>query len=83
MRFNALVGMNDEWWMNDEWMRKKGSMIFLKLCTLKVHVKLIFLNFDFKGENFLMGLKFDFEFWNFGKTYKRFPAKKNYEGFLL
>ena len=27
-------------------MRKKGSLIFLKLCTLKVHVKLIFLNFE-------------------------------------
>ena len=27
-------------------MRKKGSLIFLKLCTLKVHVKLIFFNFE-------------------------------------
>ena len=27
-------------------MRKKGSLILLKLCSLKVHVKLIFLNFE-------------------------------------
>ena len=33
-----------------------------------------------KLENFLMGLKFDFEFWNFGQIYKRFPAKKFYKG---
>ena len=37
---------DDEWMMNDdEWwwmMRKKGSLIFLKLCTLKEHEKLIF-----------------------------------------
>jgi len=25
---------------------QKGSLIFLKLCTLKVHVKLIFFNFE-------------------------------------
>ena len=27
-------------------------------------------------ENFLMGLKMDFEFFEVGQIYKRFPAKK-------
>ena len=52
----------------------------LKLGTLKVHVKLIFLNFDFWRENFLMGLKFEFEFFEIGQIYKRFPAKNFYKG---
>ena len=46
--------------MNDD--EKKGSLILLKLRTVKAHVKLIFLNFDFWRDNFLMGLKIDFEF---------------------
>ena len=50
-------------------MRKKGSLILLKLGTLKVNVKLIFLNFDFWRENFLMGLKIDFEFFEVGQIY--------------
>ena len=46
---------------------EKGSLIFLKLGTLKVHVKLFFLYFDFWRENFLMGLKIDFEFFEIGQ----------------
>ena len=46
---------------------EKGSLIFLKLGTLKVHVKLFFLYFDFWRENFLMGLKIDFEFFEVGQ----------------
>ena len=44
--------------------RKKGSLNFMKLSTLKVHVKLVFINVDFCREKFLMGLKIDFEFFN-------------------
>ena len=61
-------------------MRKKGSLIFLKLGTLKVHVKLILLNFDFSRENLPMGLKIDFEFFEVGQIYKRFPANNFYKG---
>ena len=36
--------------------------------------------FTVKQENFLMGLKIDFEFFEVGQFYWRFPAKKNYKG---
>ena len=36
--------------------------------------------FTVKQENFLMGLKIDFEFFEVGQFYWRFPAKKFYKG---
>ena len=34
--------------------------------------------FTDKRENFLMGLKMDFEFFEVGQIYERFPDKKNF-----
>ena len=52
------------WWMVDG--RKKSSLISLKLCTLKVSPKFFFCISGIWSENFLMGLKIDFEFEKFG-----------------
>ena len=55
---------------------KKGSLIFLKLGTLKVHDKWMCGIFEFWWNNFLMGIKFDFKFEIWENFYKGFPCKK-------
>ena len=78
----------NEWMMNDEWMNewmneKKRFSDFAETLHINSTPQENFEIFLVKLENFLMGLKLDFEFWNFGQIYKRFPAKKFYKGISL
>ena len=67
-----LVGMNDDEWM----MRKKVSLIFLKLCTLKVHVKLIFFNFENCDVTIFNYEKNRFLCRNFGNFCSKTPTRR-------
>ena len=56
--------------------RKKVSLIFLKLDTLKVYDKWMCGIFEFWWNNFLMGMKFNFKFESWEKFTKDFHVKK-------
>ena len=66
-----------------EWPRKEGSLISLKLCTLKVENKSMCAIFEFWWNNFLMGMKLNFKFESWGTFYKGVSCKKKKsKGFL-
>ena len=58
--------------------RKKGSLIILKLGTLKVHDKWMCGIFEFWWNNFFMGMKLNFKFEIWENFYKGFPCKKKF-----
>ena len=51
----------------ETWLKESSGTITKSIITVK-------------RENFLMGLKIDFEFFEVGQIYWRFPAKKFYKG---
>ena len=61
---------------SDFFFRKKRSLIFLKICTLELHNKLMCAIFEFWWNNFFMGMKFNFKFEIWENFYKGFPCKK-------
>ena len=65
----VVVAVDGGWWIVDGgWSKKKFSDFFQNL-HIDSTPKVNFLIFGVKRENFLMGLKIDFEFFEVGQIY--------------
>ena len=69
----------DREWVSEWPPDKKVSLIFLKLCTLKVQGNYMCEIFEFWWNSFFIGMKLNFKFGSWENSYKGFPCKHFFE----